>query len=705
MVASSPWKLRSAFHTSLWLSICVLPSNTLAWPSYKSVGPNHRFHQYAHRNRASLHQIRVHVSPAIHSNNDIFSASFSNITDAMAECWRATSWSVNPLDQDDVNEVIRCFNSPAPQAYHAFQRALRLSDDPEQVLQVFSYLLKKGHRFEMETAALENEEESIEHGKGHRNWRIVAPTSIVHSVNNEANASHHNDKNKPKQTTSKTPWIQIHIDREFPNTLSIAHTLLDLAIDTSESWYDGISFVQQENDNWREKRYLEDLCLHRLQLTLGLDIRGRSAADAAFSLAIAGVTRPDLFELLTKISYLELKRTGSRPSFPSKYILQIVEKLAAAGVGGPGQVISDTTIQMFQLATDLLRGKSDSGHHTEVIKALEDAIENYSNREHSSASSFGLHSTWPLLWLWRFAARQTKARTFVDARDNFGDNMDDDIMELSNTKNGVCLNNANNWIQNYEDLSRPLVVDIGCGMGVSLLGLATLSYGSYEDVGRYVTDFPSFGESCNYLGGDLSLLSLNYARGIADRWNIQNRVQFAHQSAVGLLEDIISSRYYLEGTVPLIMIQFPTPYKLHWKEAGNHQLPNDEESGFMVTLEVLRLARDILQQSNGYLLLQSNCEDVAVKMRRMAVDEVGFRCVEVEPKVTELPSLDCDLPLRTRQWIQMGGERPIGEGWLAEPFLPRKGFTETEVNCGIQGTPVHRCLLQCGIVSSDDNHG
>ena len=36
--------------------------------------------------------------------------------------------------------------------------------------------------------------------------------------------------------------------------------------------------------------------------------------------------------------------------------------------------------------------------------------------------------------------------------------------------------NQHDWSAMFEDLSQPLVVDVGCGMGVSLLGLASLPH-------------------------------------------------------------------------------------------------------------------------------------------------------------------------------------------------------------------------------------
>ena len=41
--------------------------------------------------------------------------------------------------------------------------------------------------------------------------------------------------------------------------------------------------------------------------------------------------------------------------------------------------------------------------------------------------------------------------------------------------------NQYDWLAMFEDPSRPLVVDVGCSMGVSLLGLASLPHDDDDD--------------------------------------------------------------------------------------------------------------------------------------------------------------------------------------------------------------------------------
>jgi hypothetical protein len=171
------------------------------------------------------------------------------------------------------------------------------------------------------------------------------------------------------------------------------------------------------------------------------------------------------------------------------------------------------------------------------------------------------------------------------------------------------------------------------------------------------------------------------------------------------------------------MVQFPTPYRLSSSSppplassttnddddtetspttdddsrGGNSQLPSSATEGFMVSENLLQLLHKTLKPHAGKLLLQSNCEDVAVWMRNTAVQECQF----VDTDTTLLQStIDDSSPKtsptkRTLDWIAIGGERAEGARWSSGPILPRNGRTETEVACMLNGTPVHRCLLRC----------
>jgi hypothetical protein len=144
-------------------------------------------------------------------------------------------------------------------------------------------------------------------GRRRRRWRIVSTNSTRVAVypSTTENVS-------PKLKSPVTMWKSVRLNSEFPHTFSIAHRLLDLVDDSSQAGtYTNYSYghVRDVTD---VERFLEDLAFHRLNLAWGVDIRGRSSADTAFALAMAGVTRPELYDLLTMISHQELKRIGPR---------------------------------------------------------------------------------------------------------------------------------------------------------------------------------------------------------------------------------------------------------------------------------------------------------------------------------------------------------------------------------------------------------
>jgi len=100
--------------------------------------------------------------------------------------------------------------------------------------------------------------------------------------------------------------------------------------------------------------------------------------------------------------------------------------------------------------------------------------------------TFGMHSDRPLLGLWRFLTRQRKQRAFFrnaarhsDGRYG-GENATSDVVSsMSSSQQSKDGGNFDqyNWSRLFEDPSLPLVVNVGCGMGVSLLGLQPI-YGS-----------------------------------------------------------------------------------------------------------------------------------------------------------------------------------------------------------------------------------
>jgi hypothetical protein len=232
-------------------------------------------------------------------------------------------------------------------------------------------------------------------------------------------------------------------------------------------------------------------CKQRI-LESGLDdLRGRKAADAAFWFALAGVTDVDdvdkdftsssqpnlnfsLFTALTCFCIHELQRFGKRSSCDGKYILQMVERMAVAGIQGP------VANRLWNVAAECLALKPQTyGATSGVLQSLQDA-------------SFNLHSPRSLLWIWRFASRQRKQRVFLDTASkhwemqkgvNPAENVSTSPLPSTSTHsdNNDSLNisdqpplRSSNWSDIFHDPTLPLVVDLGCGMGVSLLGLSTI---------------------------------------------------------------------------------------------------------------------------------------------------------------------------------------------------------------------------------------
>jgi tRNA G46 methylase TrmB len=447
-----------------------------------------------------------------------------------------------------------------------------------------------------------------------------------------------------------------------PTVLQLAHAALGLALDCSERRVP----VPHETLNGLVSQAKE-----RLQKATAVEaeLGGRKAADAAFWLALAGVTDDGLFEDLTTISTKELERFGNRSSCRAKDVLQILGRLSAAGI----------------------RNRPDLEQHAEALLKSKGSFP-------SSDSLLNFHSDRCLLMLWKFSARQRKQRTFLQAAMNhWASQKKETVVEIFQRKPlGTPFEKRHiEWSSLYDDASRPLVIDCGCGMGVSLLGLA-------QSTGNDSSPLLGDSSQLNFAGVDLNGLAISYARGLAKRWSLDSRLHFFQDNAERFLLQVLDS---YPGPIQLCLIQFPTPYRLPNKDkenrGGNSQLPPSVTNGFMVTRELLHLIRRALQRTpsnnNAKLLLQSNCEDVAAWMKNAACNGCGFRvdttfCDDHDSQEEE-HTPDQRTPKRTLDWIAMGGERAVGEGWCQKPVLPRLGRTETEVACTLNKTPVHRCIL------------
>ena len=365
----------------------------------------------------------------------------------------------------------------------------------------------------------------------------------------------------------------------------------------------------------------------QMELTLGTDLRGRTSADTALSLALEGVPDESLYRQLTLVAQLELERTRRRKN--TKDALHMVERLAAAGI---------------RSAPDLHASALDIVGEQEVDTVAQMRL-----------GTLDLLSERPLLWLWRASAARKKEKVAKSY----------DAVDLPRT-------------------GRPLVLDLGCGMGVSLLGLAD---GATKNATLDLLPDKVSWEDCDFVGADLSEPSLRFASGIAQRWGLQSKLHFVRLPVEQMLDQVTTP-------VALTLLQFPTPYRLEADaDSGNEQLPSGPESGFMVTRRVLEKSHSLMKPVNGRLLLQSNCEDVAVYMQQLAQD-CGFAPIEAKHSVSQ-PQAGRGTK-RLEAWLSQRETLPraVGSEWSLEALLPSRCRTETEVSCSVSGTPVHRCLLQ-----------
>eukprot|EP00977_Amphora_coffeiformis_P014725 scaffold4201_cov178-Amphora_coffeaeformis.AAC.20 len=466
---------------------------------------------------------------------------------------------------------------------------------------------------------------------------------------------------------------QVSMD-DKPTVLQLAHSALGLAVSSSQTHRDCSQELDRLVDqtmgrlnSWFDVhgRMLEGLslvdCLDShpevvsYWLAVEQELRGRKAADAAFWFAIAGVAREELYELLLRVGIKELQRFGHRPSCRIKHLWAVVDRFAAAGVRANSSDICALSA--------LLSSKDDHQVPSDEVTARWDL--------HADASS---------LLVWKFSTRQRKQRDFLTSAARHWQS------QCYSTSDIQLKATTYDWKEIFKEPKRPLVIDIGCGMGLSLLGIASTA-NSDEEWHQW--------EHCNFLGVDLSPLAIRYGEGIARRWGYEGSLHFIVDTAERALKAVDSS---YPGPVSQVLIQFPTPYRMVPSNTtssdyqGNTQLPKNAKEGFMVTEELLQQAASLLEKSHGRLLLQSNCEDVAIHMCKTAI-EAGM--VGVQSKDPRL-AMPVETTQRTNTWLSQQSESPnraMGPIWWNSPILSKTCQTETEISCVLNNVPVHRCLL------------
>ena len=445
---------------------------------------------------------------------------------------------------------------------------------------------------------------------------------------------------------------------EGTTVLQLAHAALGLALSWSERQLPLPPSQLQELIQQANNRLM-------LGNAVEPELRGRKAADSAFWFSLAGAHDEVLLQSLSRICAKELGRFGTRNSCRGKDVWHILERLAAAGI------------------------RNDADLERVGKLALESKSE-----DQSTENIIDFHSDRCLLMIWKFSTKQRKQRAFLEAALKHWERQ---ATQESPNDPQEKKSNQYVWQDIYADPTKPLVIDVGCGMGVSLLGLAQQENKKSCYNGVLVENW----SNCNLAGVDLSGLAIGFGQSISKRWGLNDRLHFFADEAESFVRRVMET---YPGPVELCLVQFPTPYRLPKRltndvelALGNSQLPSDTGSGFMVNSILLGVIHQALLKANGKLLVQSNCEDVALWMKKTAIETVGFQAVDCSFVAKESNKVPVLQTKRTLDWISMGGERADGMTWSKGPILPRKGRTETEVACLLNGVPVHRCLLMTSV--------
>jgi len=389
------------------------------------------------------------------------------------------------------------------------------------------------------------------------------------------------------------------------------------------------------------------------------DAQGRQWADAAFHFAMGGIKDKDLYCGLVKGALAELNRVGNRKSFRTIDIIQMAEKFAGAGV---------TDQLLYQSMSELIKRKTPKG------TALPDSLRDLESGQYT------LLSNRPLYALFRFAARQSKhgRQRLYDVFDDGSDEEGDDVQsvpEVDDEDIGANITAQADLIgvdfdinTLFDDASLPLVLDLGCGYGVSLLGLSH-TFTSEGDLPRY-----------NFFGCDMNARAMNFANSISDRWGMGKNCVFV---VCDIIKGLGLSLKYT-GPIHWVSINFPTPYRQDMipdmmqryslssnvehedtkvdtesPPTNTSQMPCNSQlpsllSDFMVTSEVYRKIGTLFETSlashghlKSYLYLQSNVQDVAVVMNGMLCEAFQqYSQTALSPLVisSEVDTVfDCDL--------------------------------------------------------------
>jgi hypothetical protein len=650
---------------------------------------------------------------------------------AMVECWAANTTSVNANKDPAVDQILQGLVSPAPQSLFVLQRAFWNNESRHdgdghfhlgraRRVAMCHHLIKREYRLWIRQNYSASEMEKPSPGI---DW-TVRPVDKRTALEGWqiGTASLQSWTPQPLQRTAQPNDHQL-----LARTHQIALDILDLVWDACD---------RQIPIPPTSLNALVTALKERLDGTLGTDLRGRTAVDTMLTLALAGVAMPcSIYTKLETVLRLELQRLQGRPSRTrrsSNELVHLVEKLAAAGAI-PTINPSNSVTVIHQLIATALQSGGNLDMDTSQLLLTRNVSVPFSTTASSAAAvaqPYDLLQARPLLWIWRFGSRLSKP-TSTDHEYGGGNG------DVRPFQDRIPHPPRTSWNPNFDDPTKPLVMDLGCGFGITLLGLALWPFGVSGDrrgttAGLLLPESVSWSD-CNFLGSDWHGLGVRFAAGIAQRWSSSRnatdsygevvpnpwcttagRLQYECRSTHDLLDQLLCSESLpYPGRIVLVLLQFPTPYRLmadrgndvddenSVKAMGNMQLPALESNGFMGSPLVLgKIAELLSRQGGGRLLVQSNCEDVAVQIQSSAI-ECGFTAIPMEPHVSEMDN--SLLTERTRRWLERtlgrngdktNHRRAIGPEWSATQLLPERCASETDVACQIQNVPVHRILFQ-----------
>ena len=647
-------------------------------------------------------------------------SSSSSLHEILEDMYQRTPYQVTTIESYEMDLLLKGFKSPAHHALYTLYHAFECHHDQHNDFNIQTILAHCHHLLKVDYCFIYNK---IQWEKN---------KSIL--LDNDDDVVDDDDVGSTSTTTSKSllflqPGVLYNVIKKqsYMETIDIQLKQGWYIVETFISTKQIISFIHtstnnriQQQRNSSKNNYnnnhnhnhnnQEQQILHQLQnlykhlfISLATDVR-EGAVDMALTLSMIPIQNQNecqiiqqIMDVLVHVTALEMKRKQMKQSRRAVEILVSCEKLAAAGCYG----------YYFQKVLNQAKMSLPQSLHYDTL----------SDTTKDGLMDLNLWSTRSLLWLFRKGHVLHK----VTERDS---------------KDALSLSDLLLKPPQFDDPSLPLVIDIGCGLGVTLIGLAARAKAyKVEELNNNNDDdqIHFHWSKYNYLGSDLSKKAIQWASSLTIRRHLSGRCQFIHASTQTVLE-------YLDKTkanIKLILLQFPTPYVLQESQGleksneasgCNEKLPlGPNDPSFMANPKILSKMASLVTNASdnnasildesSYILLQSNCEDVSLYVHNILV---GLQLETVSAKSPRLSFDRLELSSRTKKWLEyysdqgmnikdddilVSGHTPssvtsniqraVGVQWSSEPILPIG--TETEASCYHQRTPIHRCLFKTKI--------